>query len=80
MEEEMHRMEHLIWDEKLLALGLVNPQRSSPSTLLNKDCTVCVCVEGELKTAVCECVCVCVCVCEFVSSQATVQPALHRHE
>lgn len=39
--EEMPRIEHLIWDEKQLALGLLNPQCSSPSTLMNKECTVC---------------------------------------
>ena len=50
-------------------LGLVNPQPSSPSTLMSKDCPVC----GELKTAVCV-----LCLC--VSSQATVWPALHRNE
>lgn len=45
--QDMPRMLHLIWDGKQLALGLVNPQCSSPSTLMNKDCTVC----GELKIA-----------------------------
>lgn len=64
----MPRMEHLIWNKKQLALGLVNPQQSSPSTLMNKECTVC----GELKNPLRVCSC--------VSSQATVQRALHRHE
>lgn len=40
-------MQHFIWDEEELALGVVKPQCSSPSTPMSKDVIVC----GELKTA-----------------------------
>lgn len=48
------RIERLIGDEKQLALGLVNSQRGSPSTLMIKDCTA-----WGIKKLLSECVFVC---------------------
>lgn len=56
-EDETPALQHLIWDEERLALGLVNPQHSSPSTQMNKDRGT----RGILETgslSVCACVCV----------------------
>lgn len=57
-EDEMPALQHLIRDEERLALGLVNPQRRSPSTPVNKDCAA---RGGILETGSLS-VCVCVCV------------------